>query len=184
MMLRRIALYAGLLVLLAVLAGLSLIAGRVWVPLSAWNVASSDPRWAIIADLRVPRTILGMLIGAALGLSGAALQGYTRNPLADPGVLGVSAMAALGAVLTLYYGATLASIWVLPGAAMLGALIGVALLLLLSGSRSSLVTFVLAGAILNIVASAGISLALSLAPSPWAVGEICKRFTISECKCS
>lgn len=172
MMLRRIALYAGLLVLLAVLAGLSLIAGRVWVPLSAWNVASSDPRWASIADLRVPRTILGMLIGAALGLSGAALQGYTRNPLADPGVLGVSAMAALGAVLTLYYGATLASIWVLPGAAMLGALIGVALLLLLSGSRSSLVTFVLAGAILNIVASAGISLALSLAPSPWAVGEI------------
>lgn len=172
MILRRIALYAGLLVLLAVLAGLSLIAGRVWVPLSAWNVASSDPRWAIIADLRVPRTILGMLIGAALGLSGAALQGYTRNPLADPGVLGVSAMAALGAVLTLYYGATLASIWVLPGAAMLGALIGVALLLLLSGSRSSLVTFVLAGAILNIVASAGISLALSLAPSPWAVGEI------------
>ncbi|MDR6847601.1 iron complex transport system permease protein [Sphingomonas sp. BE270] len=172
MMLRRIALYAGLLVLLAVLAGLSLIAGRVWVPLSAWNVASSDPRWAIIADLRVPRTILGMLIGAALGLSGAALQGYTRNPLADPGVLGVSAMAALGAVLTLYYGATLASIWVLPGAAMLGALIGVGLLLLLSGSRSSLVTFVLAGAILNIVASAGISLALSLAPSPWAVGEI------------
>ena len=172
MMLRRIALYVGLLVLLAVLAGLSLIAGRVWVPLSAWNVASSDPRWAIIADLRVPRTILGMLIGAALGLSGAALQGYTRNPLADPGVLGVSAMAALGAVLTLYYGATLASIWVLPGAAMLGALIGVALLLLLSGSRSSLVTFVLAGAILNIVASAGISLALSLAPSPWAVGEI------------
>jgi iron complex transport system permease protein len=113
-----------------------------------------------------------MLIGAALGLSGAALQGYTRNPLADPGVLGVSAMAALGAVLTLYYGATLASIWVLPGAAMLGALIGVGLLLLLSGSRSSLVTFVLAGAILNIVASAGISLALSLAPSPWAVGEI------------
>lgn len=172
MMLRRIALYAGLLVLLAVLAGLSLIAGRGWVPLSAWNVASSDPRWAIIADLRVPRTILGMLIGAALGLSGAALQGYTRNPLADPGVLGVSAMAALGAVLTLYYGATLASIWVLPGAAMLGALIGVGLLLLLSGSRSSLVTFVLAGAILNIVASAGISLALSLAPSPWAVGEI------------
>lgn len=172
MILRRVALYVGLLMLLAVLAALSLIAGRVWVPLSAWDVVSSDPRWAIIADLRVPRTILGMLIGAALGLSGAALQGYTRNPLADPGVLGVSAMAALGAVLTLYYGATLASIWVLPGAAMLGALIGVALLLLLSGSRSSLVTFVLAGAILNIVASAGISLALSLAPSPWAVGEI------------
>lgn len=172
MILRRIALYVGLLLLLAVLAALSLIAGRVWVPLSAWHLASADPRWAIIADLRVPRTILGILIGAALGLSGAALQGYTRNPLADPGVLGVSAMAALGAVLTLYYGATLASIWVLPGAAMLGALIGVALLLLLSGSRSSLVTFVLAGAILNIVASAGISLALSLAPSPWAVGEI------------
>jgi iron complex transport system permease protein len=167
---KRILLYGGLLLALALLSGLSLMAGRVWVPFSAWY--GSDPRWVIIADLRTPRTILGILVGAALGLSGAVLQGYTRNPLADPGVLGVSSMAALGAVLTLYYGATIATPWALPVAAMAGAMLGIAALLALSGSRSSLVTFILAGAILNMVAGAGVSLALNLAPNPWAVGEI------------
>lgn len=167
---KRLLVYCGLLVMLALLSGLSLLAGRVWVPLSAWN--ASDPRWAIIIDLRVPRTILGLLVGAALGLSGAVLQGYTRNPLADPAILGVSAMGALGAVLTLYYGATIATPWALPAAAMLGAMLGIAALLLLAGSKSSMVTFILSGAILNIVATAGISLALHLAPNPWAVNEI------------
>lgn len=167
---KRILLYGGLLLALAMLSGSSLMAGRVWVPFSAWH--ASDPRWAIIADLRTPRTILGVLVGAALGLSGAVLQGYTRNPLADPGVLGVSSMAALGAVLTLYYGATIATPWALPAAAMVGAMLGIAALLALSGSRSSLVTFILAGAVLNMVAGAGLSLALNLAPSPWAVSEI------------
>lgn len=165
-------LYAGLIALLIVLSGISLIAGKVWVPWSAWISPEADPRWAIVFELRLPRTLLGLAIGAALGLSGAALQGYTRNPLADPGVLGVSSMAALGAVLTLYYGLTAVAPWALPVAAISGALLGVGLLMLLSGSASSLVTFVLAGAILNILSSAGVSLALSLAPNPWAVGEI------------
>jgi len=165
-------LYAGLLVSLLVLSGLSLIAGKVWVPWNAWISPEVDPRWAIVFELRLPRTLLGLAVGAALGLSGAVLQGYTRNPLADPGVLGVSAMAALGAVLTLYYGVTAIAPWALPVAAVSGALIGVAILMLLSGSASSLVTFILAGAILNILSSAGVSLALSLAPNPWAVNEI------------
>jgi len=165
-------LYAGLIALLLVLSGVSLIAGKVWVPFSAWTQPDIDPRWAIVFELRLPRTILGIIVGAALGLSGAVLQGYTRNPLADPGVLGVSAMAALGAVLTLYYGVTAVAPWALPVAAISGALIGVGLLMLLSGTASSLVTFVLAGAILNILSSAGVSLALSLAPNPWAVNEI------------
>ena len=167
----RVTLYCALAGLLVILATISMMAGRVWVPFSVWTQID-DPRWAIIADLRLPRTILGILVGAALGLSGAALQGYTRNPLADPGVLGVSSMAALGAVLALYYGATIATVWALPVAAMAGALLGIGLLLILSGSRSSLVTFILAGAILNVVAGAGVSLALSLAPSPWAASEI------------
>ena len=167
----RPALYAGLLVLLALMAVASLSAGRVWAPWSAW-FDQSDPRWTIVFELRLPRTLLGILVGGALGLSGAVLQGYTRNPLADPGVLGVSAMAALGAVLTLYYGVTAYAPWALPVAAISGALIGVGLLMLLSGSASSLVTFILAGAILNVLSSAGVSLALSLAPNPWAVNEI------------
>ncbi len=165
-------LYAGLIALLILLSGISLIVGKVWVPWSVWGQAGIDPLWAIVFELRLPRTLLGILVGAALGLSGAVLQGYTRNPLADPGVLGVSSMAALGAVLTLYYGVTAVAPWALPVAAISGALIGVAVLMLLSGQASSLVTFILAGAILNILSSAGVSLALSLAPNPWAVSEI------------
>jgi iron complex transport system permease protein len=165
-------LYAGLAAAIAILAVLSLVAGKVWVPLSAWTAPGVDPRWAIVFELRLPRTVLAVLVGAALGGSGAALQGYTRNPLADPGVLGVSSMAALGAVIALYFGLTVASPWVLPFLAMTGAMIGVLLLLALAGATSSMVTFVLAGVILQTVAGAAVALALNLAPSPWAVSEI------------
>ncbi len=168
----RSLLFTVLITALALLALASLSAGRVWVPWSAWLGAAHDPRWAIIFELRLPRTILGIAVGMALGTSGAALQGYTRNPLADPGVLGVSGMAALGAVMTLYIGAAMTMPWLLPVGAMIGALIGIGVLLLLSGSASSILTFVLAGMILNTVASAGVALALNLSPSPWAVNEI------------
>jgi iron complex transport system permease protein len=161
----------GLALLAAVLALASLSVGRVFVPWSAWFDAA-DPRGAIIFGLRLPRALLGLLVGAALGMSGAAMQGYTRNPLADPGVLGVSAMAALGAVITLYFGQAGQAPWALPLAAMTGAVGGVALLLALSGAGSSIVTFILAGVILNTVAGAGVALALTLAPDPWAVSEI------------
>lgn len=168
----RIALYSGLLVALAGLAFASLCAGKVWVPFEAWLSETDDPRWAIVFALRLPRTVLAIAIGAALGLSGAALQGYTRNPLADPGVLGVSSMAALGAVMTLYLGVAAQAPWILPAAGMIGAAIGVAVLLALAGATSSIVTFILAGVIVQTVAGAGVALALNLAPNPWAVGEI------------
>lgn len=159
----------GLLTLL--LALLSLMAGRVWVPFSAW-AEHADPRWAIIFELRAPRTLLAMIVGAALAMCGAALQGYTRNPLADPGVLGVSTMGALGAVLTIYFGLNLATPWVLPVAAISSAMLGVFLLLALSGLTQSIITFVLAGVILQSVAGSAVALALSLAPNPWATQEI------------
>ena len=167
----RPVLIAGLGLLTLLLAGLSLMAGRVWVPFDAW-AEMTDPRWAIIFELRVPRTLLGVLVGAALGASGAALQGYTRNPLADPGVLGVSSMAALGGVISLYFGLVTDSPWVLPTLAIGGAGAGVLLLLLRAGSTSGIVTFVLAGVVLQTVATAGTALALNLAPTPWAVNEI------------
>jgi iron complex transport system permease protein len=160
-----------LLALVAVLALVSMAAGKVWIPAAVW-LDPSDPRWPILFDLRLPRTLLGIAIGAALGMSGAAMQGYTRNPLADPGALGVSSMAALGAVLTLYLGMGAQQPWVIASAAMFGALAAVLLLLALSGSASSVVTFVLAGVILQTMAGAGVALALSLAPNPWAVNEI------------
>jgi len=165
-------LLAGLLALIVALAIASLAAGRVWVPLSLWLAGSGDPRAAIVLGLRLPRTLLAILVGGALGLGGAALQGYTRNPLADPGLLGVSSTAALGAVCSLYFGMTVASPWLLPSAAVAGAGVGVALLLLLAGVTGGVVTFVLAGVILQTLAGAGVALALSLAPNPWAAGEI------------
>ncbi|MDP3747104.1 MAG: iron ABC transporter permease [Phenylobacterium sp.] len=168
---RRLTVLAALVALGVVLSLVSMAAGRVWVPLSDWT-DPSDPRWAIVFELRLPRTLLCVAVGAALGMSGAAMQGYTRNPLADPGALGVSAMAALGAVLTLYLGAGASQPWMIAAAAMAGALIAVLLLLALSGSASSIVTFILAGVILQTVAGAGVALALSLAPNPWAVNEI------------
>lgn len=165
-------LFAALAAGLVLLSLASLSAGKVWVPWSAWLSAADDPRWAIVFDLRLPRTILGIAVGMALGLSGAVLQGYTRNPLADPGILGVSSMAAFGAVMTLYLGAAMSIPWILPMGAMTGAMIGIGVLLLLSGGSFSILTFVLAGMVLNLVAAAGVSLALNLAPSPWAVNEI------------
>jgi iron complex transport system permease protein len=168
---RRPAVILGLILLAVLLSLVSMAAGRVWVPLSDWT-DPSDPRWAIIFELRLPRTVLAIAVGAALGMSGAAMQGYTRNPLADPGALGVSSMAALGAVLTLYLGAGASEPWVIATAAMAGALIAVFLLLSLSGQASSIVTFILAGVILQTMAGAGVALALSLAPNPWAVNEI------------
>ena len=165
---------SALILALVILAALSLMAGRVWVPLEAWRI--EDPRWIIILELRIPRTLLAIVVGAALGMSGAALQGYTRNPLADPGVLGVSSMAALGAVVSLYVGfylPVLAGIaWLMPLCAMAGALLGVLVLIGLTGQATGTVTFVLAGVVLNIVAGAGVALALNLAPNPWAVNEI------------
>lgn len=168
---RRALTLAALVALAVLLALVSMAAGRLWVPFADWADAA-DPRSVIILELRLPRTLLCVAVGAALGMSGAAMQGYTRNPLADPGALGVSSMAALGAVLTLYLGAGASQPWVIAAAAMTGALIAVFLLLALSGQASSIVTFLLAGVILQTVAGAGVALALSLAPNPWAVNEI------------
>src|SRR5262249_39457280 len=121
------------------------------------------------------RTILGIATGIALGMSGAALQGYTRNALADPAVLGISAMASLGAVLTLYVvylNIVPDASWLLPSGAMLGSLAGIVLFLAMTCHPTSLPTFILAGLILNLMACAGVALSLNLAPNPWAVSQI------------
>lgn len=166
------AIYGALALAIILLSLLSMSIGKVWIPLSDWSAAPDSAAHAILFELRLPRTLLAIMIGVALGASGAALQGYTRNPLADPGMLGVSTMAALGAVMTFYMGSLAASIWVMPLAAMMGAAIGVVLLLMLAGTASSIITFVLAGVVIQTIASAGVSLALNLAPNPWAVNEI------------
>ena len=150
-------------------AALSVAAGKVWVPWDAWTAA--DPRSIIIVELRLPRTMLALLVGAALGLSGAVMQGYLRNPLADPGLFGVSSGAALGAVLSLYFGYA-AQAWLLPGFALAGAGATMALLALIAGRSGSLILFTLAGMILTSITGSMTALAISLAPTPFVSSQI------------
>jgi iron complex transport system permease protein len=148
---------------------LSLIAGKVWVPPAI--LGSDDPRALIIMELRLPRTLLAALVGAALGMSGAAMQGYLRNPLADPGLFGVSSGAALGAVISLFFGYG-AQAWLLPTFALTGAAAAMALLALLIGRSGSLIVFTLGGVILSSIAGSMTALAISLAPTPFATSQI------------
>lgn len=154
---------------LAAAMALSLIAGKVWVPLSAFH--GDDPRLLILVELRLPRTVLAALVGAALGMAGAAMQGYLRNPLADPGLFGVSAGAALGAVISLFFGYA-AQAWLLPACALAGAMAAMALLALLVGRSGSVIVFTLGGVILSSIAGSLTALAISLAPTPFATAQI------------
>nr|WP_047166260.1 iron ABC transporter permease [Sphingomonas sp. Y57] len=127
---------------------------------------------AVLLELRLPRALLGLLVGGMLGLGGAVLQGYLRNPLAEPSVLGTSNVAALGAVIALYFGIAQAHPLALPLLAVAGALLGLAPLLLLAGRAESPLSLILAGIAVGTLGGAGISLALNLAPNPFAAMEI------------
>ncbi|HEX7656854.1 MAG TPA: iron ABC transporter permease, partial [Sphingomonas sp.] len=159
---------AAMAVLVVLLFALSLMAGKVWVPASAWF--SADPRWWIVVQLRLPRAVLGLAIGAVLGLSGAVLQGYLRNPLADPAVVGVSSSAALGAVAAIVFG--VAGGAGLFGCAMLGASGAMALLAALTWRSESAVGFILAGTVLASLAGAITAFLISIAPDPYATAEV------------
>jgi iron complex transport system permease protein len=153
---------------LVVAMALSMLAGKVWLPLAAWH--SDDPRFLIIAELRAPRTLLAAIVGAGLGMAGAAMQGYLRNPLADPGLFGVSAAASLGAVISMFFGFTLP--WLLPVLALAGAGAAMGLLALLVGRSGSMIVFTLAGVIIASLAGSLTALAISLAPTPFATAQI------------
>tara|TARA_R110000868_G_scaffold101630_5_gene279759 strand:+ start:38458 stop:39447 length:990 start_codon:yes stop_codon:yes gene_type:complete len=126
----------------------------------------------ILRELRLPRAILGLVLGAGLGASGAVLQGYFRNPLADPGVVGISSSAGLGAVSALYFGFAGGAVLAVPLAAILAAAAGVGALLLLAGPRASATTLILAGVAIGSLATALTALLMNLAPNPWALAEI------------
>lgn len=147
----------------------SLMAGRTWIPFDEW--LSGDLRSMIVMELRLPRACIGALVGAALGMAGAAMQGYLRNPLADPGLFGVSSSAALGAVTSLYFGYAVSAL-LLPVFALVGAGLGMTALALLAGRSGSLILFTLAGVILSSLTGSLTSLLISLAPTPFAASEI------------
>jgi len=126
----------------------------------------------ILFDIRLPRALLALFIGATLGLAGAALQGLLRNPLAEPGIIGVSNCAALGAVIVFYYGLANVVWFALPLGGLLGALLSVVIIFALTGKNNSTITLILAGIAINAIGGALIALVLNFAPSPYAMQEI------------
>ena len=159
------------LLLLIVLAfAVSLLAGRVWLPPQDLLAPHDSMAGLILYDIRLPRTVLAVIVGAVLGLSGAVLQGFTRNPLAEPALLGVSTGAALGAVIAIYFGLAALSLVIGPVLGIIGAIGACALTFALG--RNGTVALVLAGAAVSSLTAAGIALALNFAPSPYAAYEI------------
>ncbi len=131
-----------------------------------------DPARIIVLEIRLPRLVLSLLIGAILGMSGAAMQGLLRNPLAAPSLFGAPQTAAFAAVSTMSLGLNDALSWGLPLAAITGAFLSVFLLLAVAGRNASLVLLILAGLAISALAGAGTSLAMNLAPNPFAALEI------------
>lgn len=163
-------LVSGLAVLIVIAFAASLLAGRVWLPPSSLLSAPDSLPGLIIHDVRLPRTVLALITGAVLALSGAVLQGFTRNPLAEPALLGVSSGAALGAVIAIYFGLAALSPVTGPLMGIAGALAACALTFALG--RNGTVALVLAGAAVSSLTAAGIALALNFAPNPYAAYEI------------
>ena len=126
----------------------------------------------VMQEIRLPRAILAVLIGGSLGLCGAAMQGYLRNPLAEPGLIGISGSAALGAVLSLQTGFAAAFWLALPLSALGMSFFSVLLIMLLAGKQGRSLTLILAGIAISALAGAMLSLVLNLSPNPYATAEI------------
>jgi len=176
MTLSRPVLITGLLALTLVAAIGSILFGPVHLSLARMFAAFTGhgDRIAstILLELRLPRMLLGLGVGAMLGLAGAALQGYLRNPLAEPAVLGTSNAASLGAVAALYFGLAELHPIMLPALSVLAALLSLVGLSVLAGRSESPLTLILAGIAIATLATAGVSLALNLSPNPFAAMEI------------
>jgi len=160
----------GLSTLVAALAVASLMVGTESIKLGnalADQFARPDSTFAIILrEIRLPRMLIAAIIGASLGLCGAAMQGLLRNPLASPGLVGSASGAALGAVSVLYFSNAIWHTQLIPLAGMAGSLCATLLVYLLAGRGAGITTLILAGVAVNALATALLSLLLNLAPSP------------------
>lgn len=184
-----------LLLLLGALGFFSLFIGT--VPLEASDIfgallgQAEESTEIIVRELRLPRIVLGMMVGASLGLSGAALQGLLRNPLADPGVIGVSSSAGLGAVIAIYFGMGEVFPLSVQFMSMGGALLATSVLIFVSSRDSSVLTLILVGIGIGSLATAAMALAMNFAPNPsslqdmimWLLGSLENR-TMTDIKLS
>ena len=173
---RRAGVMAGLVALVIVLLLISLGVGP--VRLSPINVidalfgGGSDVQQVIVREIRLPRAILAFAIGGMLGLSGAALQGLLRNPLASPSLFGAPQSAAFGAVLVIALGLADVRSWTLPVAAIIAAFGSVFALLAIAGRNAGLLILILAGLALSSLAGAATALVMNLSSNPFVVLEI------------
>ncbi len=157
---------------LALVAVLAFLAALLVGPSGFGIPQGSEAARMILVEIRLPRALLGALIGGALGLSGAVLQGYLRNPLAEPGLLGITGGASLGAVIAIHSGAAGAFALALPAGGLLGAALAATAVMLLAGERSGPLTLILAGVAISSLAGALTTLALNLSPNPFASVEM------------
>jgi iron complex transport system permease protein len=173
---RRAGVLAGLVVLVVLLALVSLGIGPVRLsPLTVIDAlfgGGGDVQQVIVREIRLPRTILGLAIGAILGLSGAALQGLLRNPLASPSLFGAPQSAAFGAVLVIAFGLADVRSWALPVAAIIAAFASVFALLAVAGRNAGLLILILAGLAISSLAGAATALVMNLSSNPFVVLEI------------
>ena len=167
---------AALFVLVIALSLASLGVGA--VRLSPWTVVDAllgggtDVAQVIVREIRLPRAVLGIAIGAMLGLSGAALQGLLRNPLASPSLFGAPQSAAFGAVLIIALGLADVRSYALPLAAIAAAFLSVFMLLAIAGRNAGLLILILAGLALSSLAGAATALVMNLSSNPFLVIEI------------
>ena len=148
------------------------------VRLSPFTVANAlfgsgaEEHRIIVQEIRLPRAVLGFAIGAVLGLSGAALQGLLRNPLAAPSLFGAPQAAAFGAVAVIAFGLADVRSFALPVAAITASFISVFLLLAVAGRNANLLLLILAGLAISSLAGAATALTMNLAPNPFIALEI------------
>jgi len=165
-----------LITALLIIAFLSLFLGAADIPardiLLALTGGGDTSTRIIILELRLPRVVLGIMAGASLGLSGAALQGLLRNPLADPGIVGVSATAGLGAVMAIYFGLSSTFPLAIQIMSMAGALLATFILSVISRRDSSVLTLILAGIGISSLATAALSLTMNFAPNPMSLQDM------------
>lgn len=173
---RRTSVTVVLVMLVVLLAVVSLGVGPVRMSpaavIDALFGGGSDVQQIIVREIRLPRAILGLAIGAILGLSGAALQGLLRNPLASPSLFGAPQSAAFGAVLVIALGLADVRSYVLPVAAILAAFMSVFMLLSIAGRNAGLLILILAGLAISSLAGAATSLAMNLSSNPFVALEI------------
>ncbi len=160
--------------LLAILAACTLGSTQIGIErlIAAFLGSGSAADQIILWEIRLPRALAAFVVGAALGASGAALQGLLRNPLAEPGVLGVTATSSLSATFALYYGFAASSAYLLPIYAIGGALAATALLAAAAIRIKSVVTLILLGVGLSSFSAAAMSLLLNLAPNPFSLSDM------------